>query len=92
MEKTGYILGFFLQIVFTLIYFLSVAALISDLSYLYDRQAFAGAERVLYAGFFKQLILYTIIYVVLMIIAQAFKSAYKRLKKKQKLEQRKLST
>lgn len=84
MEKTGYFVGVLLQIVFTIFYVLVVAALISDLSYFYDRQMFAGAEKVLYVGFIKQLIIYTVIYVIVMIIAQAFKSAYKRLKKGQK--------
>nr|WP_144922638.1 hypothetical protein [Paenibacillus bovis] len=81
MGKGKYYLGILLQVFFTLVYFLFIAALISDLAYFYDRQMFAGAEKVLFVGFIKQLIFYTVLYAISMFIARTLKSKYKRLKK-----------
>lgn len=89
MSKTGYYVGLTLQIGATLLYFVLLAALISDLSYFYDRQMFAGAEKVLYVAFFKQFIALTVVYAILLFIAIALKSSYKRYIRRKKLAKNK---
>ncbi|TPV39548.1 hypothetical protein [Bacillus dicomae] len=84
MKKNSYIFGVVLQIVFTLVYILCLAGLISDLSYLSDNQAIPGAENELYTWFGEQLIFGTVVYIILMLVAQVFKFRYKRLKKKKR--------
>lgn len=79
MDKKRYLIGWSLQIFSTIVYLLLVAALVDDLSYMYDRQMFAGSEQVLFVGFIKQLLPLTVVYVIIMFIGKAFKSAYKSL-------------
>lgn len=89
VKKKSYIFGVVLQVVFTLVYILCLAGLISDLSYLSDNQAIPGAEDELYTWFGEQLIFGTVVYIVLMLVAQVFKFRYKRLKKKKRRVQNK---
>lgn len=84
-----YMIGVVLQILLTLVSLLLGAALVSDLAYLYDRQAFYGAESVLIIGFWKQMIPLVLGYIFLMLVLHyTFKYNYKKKKKEIKKAQR----
>ncbi|MBD8015042.1 hypothetical protein [Planococcus wigleyi] len=80
-----YIIGVVLQIFLTLVFLLLGAAIISDISYMYDRQMFYGSEETLVIAFWKSMIPSVGIYILLMLILHyTFKYNYKRKKKEVK--------